>query len=224
MPFGGRLHLLVEGQTEEAVARNVIEPYLGMAGWHVTTSILATKRPAAGGKFRGGVTSWEKFEKEVRLLLASGFDVLTTLVDYYAFPESAPGMRDRPNGDAYARVSHVERALDAHFHDHRFIPHLVLHEMEAWVLAGAEHLDDLTDDPGIARDLRSIVAQAGGAELVNDGPATAPSKRILTRMPDYLKTLHGPLVIEETGLDTLRSRCPHLDEWLTAIESRLPTA
>ena len=82
-----RLHLLVEGQTEEVVARDAIDPYLSTEDIAVTWSINKTKRPAGGPTYKGGVTSWPKILNEIRLLLGdTSITVLTTLFDYYAFP------------------------------------------------------------------------------------------------------------------------------------------
>jgi hypothetical protein len=213
-----RLHLLVEGQTEELVVQCDLQRYLERMGWIVTVSILSTKRPAGGGKFRGGVAKWDKVRKEIRLLLRS-CDVVTTIIDYYAFPQDAPGMSDRPAGDCYPRVRHVEQAIAADIDDARFVPHLVLHELETWVLAGADFIGGLVGDREVADRLRAVVAEAGGPELVNDGPATAPSKRIRDQVPGYQKTLHGPLVIGELGFDELRAQCPHLGSWLTRLDA-----
>jgi hypothetical protein len=83
-----RLHILVEGQTEETVARDVLEPHLRTHGWFVSYSIVKTKRPAGGPAHKGGVTSWRQLDREITLLLRnSSFDVITTLLDYYAFHE-----------------------------------------------------------------------------------------------------------------------------------------
>jgi Domain of unknown function (DUF4276) len=60
---------------------------------------------------------------------------------------------------------------------------------------------------------------AGGPELVNDGPDTAPSKRILKAYPTYRKVVDGPDAIELLGLGALRTVCPHLDAWLKRLES-----
>jgi hypothetical protein len=216
-----RLHLLVEGQTEEAVVREVIQPHLDTAGWLVTASILATKRPAAGPARRGGVTSWAKLEREIRLLLRdSSLHTLTTVIDYYAFPPDAPGMATRPAGDPWQRVEHVEAALAAAIGDRRFVPHLTLHEVETWVFAAARQLGDWYGDPELARCLLADSAGVGGPELVNDGPETAPSKRLKNYRPGYMKTLDGPLVIAELGLPALRVTCPHLDRWLAELERR----
>ena len=109
-----RAHVLVEGQTEETIVRDLIKPYVQERGTSLTYSILATKRPAGGGKFRGGVSRWSKIEREITLLLRDkSLDLLTTMIDYYGFPPDSPGMEDRPSGDARLRVAHVERSIRA---------------------------------------------------------------------------------------------------------------
>lgn len=219
-----RLHLLVEGQTEDVMVRNVLEPHFQSVGWLVSWSILATRRPAARPAHRGGVTSWPKLEREIRRLLHdSGLDALTTIIDYYRLPDDVPGMATRPAGGAQARVRHVEAALADAIGDARFVPHLTLHEFESWVFAAAEQLAELYCDSDLLARMRADVAAAGGPELVNDGPSTAPSKRLLCYCPHYLKTTEGPLAIAALGLDRLREQCPHLHAWLTELEARLRT-
>ncbi len=216
------LHILCEGQTEEIVARDVIAPQLSQADLWVSFSIYATKRPAGGPAFKGGLSRWPRLEREVRRLLQdSSITVLTTLFDYYAFPEDAPGMADRPRGSAYERVRHVEQALVKAIDDKRFLPNLVLHEMEAWVLADCIRLGEVMGDPGPAAELQRVVQQESGPELVDDGAETAPSKRILNAYPRYAKTIDGPLVISDAGLDPIRRSCPHVDQWLMGLETRL---
>ncbi|WP_040775871.1 DUF4276 family protein [Nocardia pneumoniae] len=216
-----RLHLLVEGQSEEIVVSNVLGPYLAERGWTVTHSIVTTKRPAGGPNHRGGVSSWSKIEREIKLLLRdSSLRVLSTLFDFYAFPPDSPGMADIPPGlSPHDRVQHVERSLAIGSADPRFLPHLILHEMETWVFAAAEQVGHLL--PGLTERLVEDVQAAGGPELVNDGPETAPSKRILNYCPQYSKTTDGPLAIADLGVDALRAQCPHLDRWLSMLDSCL---
>jgi hypothetical protein len=216
------LHILCEGQTEEVVARDVMVPYFDPVSVQVTYSIFTTKRPAGGPAFKGGLSRWPKLERELRLKLHdSSTTVLTTMFDYYAFPADAPGMADRPRGSPYDRVRHVEAALAKAIGSRRFVPNLVLHEIEAWVLADCVRLGDLMGDPLPAAELARIVHRQGGPELVNDGPDTAPAKRIMRAYPRYLKPVDGPLVIADAGLDSIRGCCPHADGWLREIEARL---
>lgn len=218
-----KLHILAEGQTEEAIVNNVIGPYLSSEDLYVTTSILKTKPPAGGRPaHKGGVSSWAKILTDIRLLLGdTSTTMLTTLIDYYRFPVDAPGMRDRPIGSPYVRVEHVESALAEAVDSRRFLPHLVLHEIEAWVLADCSRLADLLGNSSEAARLTQVVAAETGPEMVNDGPDTAPSKRIEGVYPMYDKTLYGPLAIADIGLDEIRRQCPHADRWLTMIETTL---
>jgi hypothetical protein len=216
------LHVLCEGQTEEIIARDVLNSHFSDEDAYITPSILTTKRPAGTPAYKGGVTSWLKLERELRRLLRdNSTTVLTTLLDYYAFPADAPGMADRPYGSPYDRVRHVESALAEAIDDRRFVPHLVLHEIEAWVLVGCRCLGEVMGDPGPAAELERTVHYESGPELVNDGIDTAPSKRIMNAYPRYAKTIDGPLVIAEIGLDVIRSSCPHADDWLRELEARM---
>jgi hypothetical protein len=217
-----RLHVLVEGQTEEAVARNVIAPFFTSGESHVTFSICPTSRPASGPAFKGGISAWAKLQPVLRNLLRdTSITVLTTLIDYYGFPKDGPGMLQRPRGTARRRVEHVEQALSAAIGDHRFLPHLALHEIEAWVLADCGRLGEFMGDSGPAAGLQRLVTQAGGPEQVNDGAETAPSKRILKAYPRYVKTADGPQIMTAAGLPAIRAACPHADAWLAKLETRI---
>ena len=69
------------------------------------------------------------------------------------------------------------------------------------------------------RDILAPTLLAVGVELVNERPTTAPSKRIQRAWPGYLKSIDGPAILAESGLDRLRYSCPHFGEWLTWLES-----
>jgi hypothetical protein len=113
---------------------------------------------------------------------------------------------------------HVEQALTKHFDDGRFVPHLVLHEIETWAFAASEQLGWLFDDDGVSARLRTDVAAAGGPEGINDHPDTAPSKRLARYCAGYVKTQDGPLAVADLGVEQLRGQCPHLDAWLRRLE------
>ncbi|WET79744.1 DUF4276 family protein [Amycolatopsis sp. QT-25] len=217
-----RLHILVEGQTEEIVVNNVLEPYLQNQGWMVTKSIVTTKRPATGPASRGGVSSWSKLKNEIMLLLrSSDIHTLTTLFDFYGFPADSPGMNDQPPCGPYDRVQHVERSLTTAISDPRFVPHLILHELETWAFAAAEQLGWLFSGSDLTTLLLKDVRDAGGPELVNDGPNTAPSKRLARYCASYSKTNDGPLAIADLGIEELTAQCPHFAAWLTQLGSRV---
>ncbi|MFD2471544.1 DUF4276 family protein [Amycolatopsis silviterrae] len=214
-----RMHLLLEGQTEENVVTMVLQPYLESLGWTVAKSVVITKRMANGAAYRGGVSSWAKLADKIsKHLNDSSLHVLTTLFDYYGFPSDAPGMDSRPRGSAWHQVEHVEEALATAIGDPRFIPNLILHETETWVFAAADQLGELLGSDSLAGRLRNDVKTAGDVELVNDSPETRPSRRLEKYFERYSKTTDGPLAIDELGIEALRAQCSHLDRWLGCLE------
>jgi hypothetical protein len=53
-------------------------------------------------------------------------------------------------------------------------------------------------------------------------PETAPSKRIIKALKDkyhYDKPKTGTEITDKIGIDTLRAKCQHFNEWLTKIEN-----
>jgi hypothetical protein len=216
-----QVHVLVEGATEERLVAQVFQPELSRRGVWLTPVTVKTRRAAGQPHNKGGVSKWSKIEREVRTLLRnSGIDVVTTMFDLYGLPSDTPGLGDAPAGDPYTRVRHVEKTIAQTIGERRFLPFLALHETEAWVLAAAQELSELVVSPRLADVLRSVVSAAGGPELVNDGPDTAPSKRIMKACPGYHKVVDGPDAVERLGLEALRGACPHLDGWLTALEGQ----
>jgi len=214
-----RLLVLVEGQTEETFVRDVLTPHLAAFDVHPTAVLLKTKRIKSGGAFRGGVTSTAQVVGDIRRLLNdSGAAGVTTVLDYYALPTDFPGMTTRPATDPYARVEHVEKSLSAAIADTRFDANLVLHEYEAWIFSYPAGCAWVFDDPAVPPRLSAIAIGAGGAERIDEGPTTAPSKRLVQAFGSYRKTLHGPMAVGAIGIAMVRSACPHADAWLKRLE------
>ncbi|KOX22071.1 DUF4276 family protein [Nocardiopsis sp. NRRL B-16309] len=217
-----RLHILCEGQTEEQLTKETLAPYFARADTYVSCSVITTKRTTIGGDAKGGVGRWSALQREIRGLLHDpSITVLTTLVDYYGAPSDTPGMATRTTGSPQAQVEHVEAAMAQTIDDGRFLPHLVMHETEAWVLACPEVLGELSGEQKLPERVRALTARAGGPEAINDGPDTAPSKRLRALMPGYRKTVDGPDAICLTGIDEVRRQCPHADAWFRAVDHRL---
>jgi hypothetical protein len=207
--------VLCEGQTEENMVKEFLEPELLDAGICLVPTILETRKAAAGPSGKGGTSRWSKIEKDVRRLLKSThWAAVTTLLDFYGLPADSPGMADRPAGPGRRSAEYVEQCLAAHIAHPRFIPHVVLHETETWVFAAAEQLGEWFGDQSLAGELKRQADKAGGPEEVNQGPDTAPSKRILRLCPAYNKTQDGPAAVADLGLPGLRAACPHFDAWI----------
>ena len=73
---------------------------------------------------------------------------------------------------------------------------------------------------GMKKNIDTIGRTLGNPELINQGPETAPSKRIIKVFADYEnnKPAIGSMVAHEVGVDVLRGACRHFNEWLTKLE------
>lgn len=217
-----RVHVLVEGQTEETFVRDLLLSHLHRRGIHLTPIIAATKRVKDGRKFRGGIVSFGKLRRDLERLLADSSAVaVTTMIDFYGLPRDFPGVLDLPASlPATDRVQVLESSLlQALGGTRRFLPYLSLHEFEALLLTSPETIEATLRAQGAAEELARIVAAKGSPEEVNDGEETHPSARIQRVANSYRKALHGPIIAERIGLDSLRRSCLHFAGWLGRLES-----
>lgn len=215
-----RVHVLVEGQTEEAFVGRSLRPHFEPLGLFLNPIVLSTKRVKAGGKFRGGVTRYEQVRRETHLLLRdSAVTAVTTMLDFYGLPDDFPGKASLPPRSCYERVAYLEGAFRNDIDDPRFLPYLSLHEFEALLLAAPEEIEQAVAVGPVAGSLADEVAGFPSPEEVNDGPDTHPAARIARYFPDYGKVRHGPIVAERIGLAAIRARCPHFDGWLRRLEA-----
>lgn len=215
--------ILVEGQTEEKFVVQAFQPPLARLGVFLRPTIITNKRNANGTNYKGGLSKFSRLENELRLLLyGAGPRPVTTFLDLYALPSDFPGFEPASTLAPVQRASELERHLREHFGDDNdeFRPYIQVHEAEALVLACPEQLD--ARHRGLGALASQVVAQEGGPELVDDGPTTAPSKRLTAWAPDYSKTGDGPAVVASAGLAGIRMQCPHFDEWISWLESLAP--
>jgi hypothetical protein len=207
-----QIHVFVEGQTEEAFVKRVLTPYYKGRGLAFTPILVQTSRGYAGG-----VPGYPKVKPQIeRLCKANPRDYVTTLFDLYALPSTFPGKkhRDYPVKEGGQRkAGFLERAWTDDVRQPNFIANLVIHEFEALLFADLAAFEAWVDREAL-KPLQEIKQ---GPEDINDGPLTAPSKRILGVM-NYHKAVHGPLIAETIGLDPIRAKCPHFDGWLRQIE------
>lgn len=213
--------VLVEGPTEREVVRDVLAPHFASLGLFLDATIVKTGRDVDGTPFKGGVSSYAKVANDLtKLLRDRSVAVVTSILDFYRLPRSFPGMPDLPEGDARSRVAHLERAWAAEISDPRFVPHLTLHELEAWVYAAPEQLQPwmFDDAPDVVAAIAKVAAEFSSPEDIDQGEVTSPAKRLSAMLPGYRKTRHGPVAIMAVGLDAIRRTCPHAAAWLDRLE------
>lgn len=218
-----RLHFIVEGQTEEAFVNQVLAPHLAHVQVYADARCVETSRDRKAGKvYKGGMSSYVKAFNDINAWINEdkGDDSrFTTMFDLYALPTDFPGFESAlAITDPYSRVGHLESALGHHVNHRRFIPYIQLHEFEALILAQPSSLDwEYLEHELAIQKLVALVADQN-PELINHGHETAPSKRILKEIPEYDKVTSGVAVAEHIGLETLRQKCAHFNQWLTGLE------
>lgn len=221
-----RLNVLAEGQTEEAFVNDVLAPHLAEFDVVACVRCVTTRRDRRRPDLvhRGGLPDYGKARRDLQRWLAEdGAAAFTTMFDLYALPNDFPGFEDaRRLVDPYARVRALESAMADDIGSRRLIPYIQLHEFEALLLSDPQKLDwEYVEHP---RPIARLVELAGGyesPELIDDGPDTAPSKRIIAEIPEYAfqKASVGPQIARQIGIVRMRERCPHFSRWVRQMES-----
>ncbi len=222
-----RLYLFAEGQTEQTFADTVLKPHLAQYGVYMQGPILIAHAYKKHRAHRGGGRSFDAIHKDIGRFLKqdSASNVFfTSMIDLYALSKRFPGTEKaaRYDNDPYRRVEVLEEAWAEKAGDERFIPHIQLHEYEAYLLADISRLSFFYQNTEALGKLQRIVDAVGGSpELIDDGQQTAPSKQITKWLPKYAgeKVIVGPQAAERIGLSKIRSQCPHFAKWLERLEN-----
>lgn len=214
-----RVKIFVEGQTEETFVTDVLGPYFAQKSIFFSPIIAQTSKG-----HKGGIVSYAKVKHQIVRLCKSDCDAyVTTLIDFYALPTDFPSIREAKytaKKDAFEKVKYLEAAFEKDINQPNFIGNLALHEYEAYLFCDPSHFGYWLDENDEAIDkLRKIKDSFASPEHINNSPQTAPSKRILALIPNYKKTIHGPLIADDIGLDEIRRQCKHFSDWLAKIES-----
>jgi hypothetical protein len=145
--------------------------------------------------------------------------IFSTMFDLYGLPSDWPAPEiDECGHDPYEFAGQVEEAMREDIEHWRYIPYLQIHEFEALLLSEpAALLKPHPDATSVVGVLEQAVAECGGPELVDDGPETHPSRRIELLIPGYKKPLSGPEAALAIGIDRMRDKCPHFDEWVEKL-------
>ena len=209
------VYIYCEVPTEESFINQGLYPYFLSFGVFVYPIICTTKRTTAQ-KYKGGVSSYAKIQKELTILCHQHRnEYVTTMFDYYAMPDDAPGMT-RQDADVQQRILAIEQAIDADIAQRNCHFHFMLHEFEG-ILFSKPDAFSLVTDADTVRKIQAIRNSYPTPEHIDHAPATAPSKRLKSLIPGYAKVKHGTLLSKAMGLDVILEQCPHFRAWIQAI-------
>ena len=197
-----RLAISVEGQTEEQFVKTVITPHL--------QSLSIYAQPILLGK-TGGNVSLPRIEKDLNPL-ANNFNKVTTLYDFYGFS-------DKEDGDTKGSLEQkIVNCVAPPLRD-KVIPYIQMFEFEGLLFSSPEAIESNISQSGLAVWATNILQEfQNNPEKINDSFQTAPSKRLANKA-NYIKTVHGPNICKEIGLNVLRQKCVGFNNWLSNLEA-----
>jgi len=211
------LNIHTEGHCESEFAKKHLKPYLLNCGYD-QVSIMSNR---TSPRHSGGISTYPQFRKNTVRLGGRGYFIVTTMIDYYRLPQDFPGMDTLPTtSNPRDKISHLEDKLSEDLHElsSNFIPYIQLHEFEALLFTDIETIDDILKINRESRlsDLTSILHRYGEAENINTNKG--PAKHLTELYPNYGKRTEGLLIADRIGLDSMREKCPHFNEWLNKLE------
>ena len=198
-----RLAISVEGETEEAFVKNVLANHLNPLGIYPTGILI---------RGRGGNVSVERLVP-VMVNFTWEFDAVTSLVDFYGFRNK--GERSVDELEAHLLCEINKKNLGPG----RVFPYVQKHEFEGLLFSDTSAFGVIADlDERNIIALSNIRGQFDSPEHINDGPESAPSKRILHTVKKYDKVRYGWEIAQKAGLDKIRRECQRFHDWLTRLE------
>ncbi len=216
-----RVHVLVEGQTEETFVNSILQPQFNRF------DIFLYPRQVGKPGHRGGIGEYQRARQDILTTLRQDTHAFcTTMFDYYGMPKSWPDreaarqkpLAEKPTTIEAALLADISTELGEGFNSTRFIPYVQMHEFEALLFSQPSLLAaglELADDS----EVQHIRDEFASPEEINDSQQTAPSKRIMRLYRGYAKVTDGVLISQKIGLEVIRGECPHFNEWIQKLEA-----
>ena len=216
-----RVHIVVEGATEESFVKEVLAPDLWPRQVYVTPVILGPPG------HKGGGVSYSRVKKDVVVQLKQDpAAYCSTMLDFYGLGTGFPGTPPPPNLSNINKVARIEQAMSQDIvaevpnlrPEIRFLPYLQLHEYEGLLFSDPDAFASGIKQPNLAPQLKAIRDEFPTPEDINDHPNTAASKRVLRVCPSYRKVLDGTLAAQTVGIGRMQQECPHFREWVQRLQ------
>lgn len=170
----------------------------------------------------GGIVPWAVLKRQLINHLHEGEVSVSMFIDYYRIKDSYsfPGWEEAKQiENVYDKMKclfcRMKNDMPEELRD-RFIPYIQLHEFEGLLFSDISVFkNNFTSDELQFSELEEAVKSADTPEEINNGPATAPSVRLMKAIAGYNKVVYGACLASEIGLTSIRSKCKLFDEWIT---------
>jgi len=213
-----RLIFIVEGESEAIFINNYLIPYLGNKhGWNMvmTTQKITTNRVK---KAKGGNVGYQYFKNEIKSCARPNHIFITTLLDFFRLPNDFPAFTTNSKlvdkiEEAICKDIANEGVIDA-LH---FFPYIQVFEFEALMFSNEAGLRAAIKNDRLFDKIIEIQQKYPNPENINNGPQTAPSKR-LEKIYNYRKTIDTRIVFNKLSIDEIREKCPRFNSWVDKLE------
>jgi len=181
------------------------------------------------------VSKWEKLRNVISRTIRERHTSIpcTIMFDYYGMPHDWPGRVEAASLPSDIRADHIESKLaedlstlaESNLQPELFIPYVQMHEYEALLFSDTDRLVAAVypsaADMGakLCKDLNSVVASFDHPEQINDNYETSPARRLQSTIPRYKKTVDGVAAAKRIGIDRMREKCPHFNQWIMKLEA-----
>ena len=210
-----RLFIVVEGQTEEEFVNELLSPYLNTFEIY---DVRATKITTSKGH-KGGFVNYQHLKNDVmRLLKQSDKNVIvTTFVDFFRLPTSIPNYATISKKFTKKNsVDEFEKAIAKDIDDHRFVPHIQMHEFEALLFSSAKGFSTYYEnEKSVVKGVTKIMDEFSNPEDINSNQP--PSYRIKELTPNYDKIVYGNIMALEIGIANIIKKCPRFKIWVQEL-------
>jgi hypothetical protein len=215
-----RLIIVAEGDTEKEFVDKVLTPYLYSKGL-LRVDCFKIKHT------RGGLTKYQHLKTDLINCVYENNVLVSTLIDFYALPKDFPKYEEaKAIVNKSDRLLFLENAIVADIKAEKgedfpnLLPYIQLHEFEALVFSSIDAIKTLySNEDAKFKELELIIAAHPNPEDINDRPQTAPSKRLKNNqlIRGYNKVNDGIMIIEETGIDIVLSKCQRFKTWVETL-------
>jgi hypothetical protein len=152
--------------------------------------------------------------------------LVTSLIDFYRLRNDFPNYEEsKALTTIEQRVELIEKGCSKDINDTRFLPYIQLHEFEGLLFSAPNGFNELFPElpPKNLQELNNTVNLFPNPEMINEGPDSAPSKRLERLIPNYRKPLYGNMIALENGFSSIMEKCPRFRNWIDTLIERMKT-
>ena len=205
--------IICEGPTEEVFCRNLLCQYL-QNSCRIEIRLL------------GGNCNWQRIKDMAEKALKQQKNALvTTFFDYYGVKtKKFPNWKETVGinkANVRERIEILENGMleeiDSNLR-YRFIPYVQLHEFEALLFNNIEVFDEMFEFEQYDRaELLNVFNEFPDPEMIDQGTETSPSHRLIKIIPAYRKVIQGNAIAEKIGIEQIRQKNKHFNDWIEQL-------